>query len=119
LDYSYEFIIKLPTTTAIIKNLIFLPEDKDNKLTIMYFKRKLRRQFSAFFRKRHFFIYLVPAVLLYEIASLKILQLDTLKIKVTENFLRTIVGSLRSIGIGVTYNIHKKFSNSYEYGVKA
>jgi len=104
LDNSYDFIIKLPTTTSLIKNLIFNGAIDNNKLKIIQFKRKIRRQFSNNFNKRNFFIYILSPQILFELAFLKSLQL--IHIRNIQNISNMILGSAYSMGVTFRYLIN-------------
>jgi ribosomal protein L11 len=97
LDYSYDFIIKLPTTTSLIKKLLF--NDTHKTVTMVHFKRKIRRQLSSYNRKREFFIYFIPVPLIFELTQFKMLALSPITINL--NTLKMINGSLYSMGIGI------------------
>lgn len=103
LDYSYDFIIKLPTISNIVKKLIFQSDNDSNLLIINHFKKKIRRQFNSSNRKRNFFIYIIPASILYEITLFKMLQLSLSNTTINKKWLLPIVGSLNSMGVSVMY----------------
>lgn|SRR3989338_8261648 len=106
-DSSYDFIIKLPTTTYLIKKTLHL--ENDNTIKIIPIKKKLRRHFSIYYKKRNFFVYMLSQEQLFEISLFKSLEL--IHVPKLQNICKMVIGSAYSMGfvLGITtLFFHKK-----------
>ncbi len=91
-DSSYDFIIKLPTTSYLLKKIINI---EDQITTIVPLRRKFRKHFSSYHKKRNFFIYMLSQEQLFEIALFK--SLEFIYVRNIEKMCKMIVGSALSM----------------------